>query len=193
MLHELILAKNVLAGIFEVSLDAVVSQSLTIELKRCCAEPSFLVDKQLVNPVLETFTTSCETSMVDEEVPVLAVHKSGVVSLGNFTCSLETEAIVGRHQKITHCIGVICTVVHLIPREDGTLAFCIGIRSINIAGTERPHHIALVRLQTAIGHKQVIIITDMLDVGTLTRHIITTCDTLAEIGVAGGTASTISD
>ena len=57
VLHELILAKNVLAGIFEVSLDAVVSQSLTIELKRCCAEPSFLVDKQLVNPVLETFTT----------------------------------------------------------------------------------------------------------------------------------------
>ena len=165
--------------------DGLIGGFFTIELEGSGAEPALLVEVELVGAHLMMVGSVVELGVSDQKGTPLVVLTNGVVSLGALPyCHLppvihssnEFHASVGSSTR---------AIVKLVVGVEGRSAGGISVGSIGIGGTEHTHFVATIGSKTTIAHEEVIVVANVLDVGTFTTNIASSGNEFAEIGVAG--------
>jgi len=104
---------------------------------------------------------------------------------------LEGESVECRHEEIALGGSIGCAVVHLVARVDGRCSLGIDVWAVDMLGAETAHDVALLGGESAIGHEEIIVFANALDVGTFARHVVASSNALAKVWVAGGTVVAI--
>ena len=137
-----------------------------------------------MHSVLEPFIACIETSMIDKERTAFLIHNSRVVTLCHLTIGLEIPFTKCSNKQISSLWTIVRTIVELVAVEDGILARVVEERTIGILASEGAHSVASVCFESSVSDKKIIVVTDVLNVGALTRHIIATCYLSSKVWVA---------
>ena len=134
-----------------------------------------------------SFGIIVEAGVIDEQCTPLMIDESRVVTLGKFGSRHGVPLIVGQDLHADAATDV-SSVVENVAVVDGRLpgsGAAILVGSIGFFTAEDAYLVATIGNQSTIAHEEVVVVSDMLDVGSLTRDIVTTRNLLAEVGVAG--------
>ena len=126
-----------------------------------------------------------EAGVVNQIGAIVGSSNHGVVTLRTFAQRHIAPVAVRTHQFLTtRCC--FRTVVEDITREYSTVCTAIGIWTVWILRTEYAHLVTALLIQETITHKQVIVASNILYIGTLARHVVASSYAFSKIGVATG-------
>ena len=157
---------------------------LSVVLERSCHQPSLFVHEHLVYTLLESFSSVVEARVIDQIGASVVGGDDAVMSLGTFAHRHESPFVIAAHELLSARVAVE-TVVHVVARVDGRSVLAVDIWAVGFLRAEHAHLVAAVGRQESIGDEEVVVLADVLDVGTFARDVVASGKLLAEVGVTG--------
>ena len=126
-----------------------------------------------------------EAGVVNQIGAIVGSSNHGVVTLRTFAQRHIAPMTIGTHQFLTTgcCVR---TIVEAITGEYSTTCTTISIGTVRFLRTEYAHLVTALLIQETITHKQVIVASNILYIGTLARYVVASSYAFSKIGVATG-------
>ena len=188
VVEQLVGAGNLLPGERLSRGDVGIGGLLAVILKRGGHQPSILVDKHLVHAHLVADGAVVEFRVINQIGAAVGGSDDRVVALGTFAHGHESPVVVGTHDFLTSPVAPLA-IVHLIGVEDGVHVARVLVGAVGLVGAEHTHLVAAVGREETVADEEVIVVADMLDIGTFARYIVSAGDFCSEIRVGGHTVA----
>ena len=184
MLDNLIATGDVTVGNACSRSNLSIGSRAAVKLIRSGYKPTILVKEELMHTYLMTESAVVELRMINDKLTALSINESRVMSLSDLA-GRHCLPLITIHQKDAAVCSSATTIVHLIFCIYSRGSVRINIRSRRVLRAENSHLIALAWIQTAIAEEKEPVFTNLLDVATLARYIISSGNLLAEIRIRG--------
>ena len=167
-------------------------------------QPSVLALEHLVDTHLMSLTPVLETGVINQIRTTVFSGDDGVMTLRPLakvsSCRASPRGISTEDVDTAVVIVLLRTEVQQIRGEYSTVVTRIGIGTVGILRAKHTHLVTTVVIvvghttgsQSAIGNKQVVIPTDILNIAGLARYIVSTCNLLTEVRIDGNTVARAS-
>ena len=111
------------------------------------------------------------------------------MALGAFAHGHEAPLVVGSEELHASVgLGVGAEVQPVAVVVAGVVVRGVEVLAVGRLAAERAHFVAAVGCEAAVAHEEVVVVSDMLDVGPFATAVVASGDALAEVGVGEGTS-----